>query len=746
MKRKGLKIIAKLLAGIMVCSSFSSVSFAKSSSWTHGWLRENNEWHYYEKDFENKVEPLRKNDFAISPTDTEEVFTMYYLNDQGTITEEEGGSVAEGPDGKKYKLTAGGAVKGGQLGSYYDGGTERHIWFTEPASGKLAVDKWWRIEDEDELHWFYFQQDKDSKKGIGYAYSDTTEKIGNMWYHFDEKGHMTAGDFVPVFSSDGEEYKAYAQIRGDFAENKWLCIDGQWYYFKNKMITGWKSSMPVALTGTAEVDGKTYEFDAEGCLISGQSPYGMVDSCEIIAAKDQVYVGDKLTVNVEIKVASSSNAVVATMSNAEKKAVVDGDAYDAYIQYTAPGISSYSKLEMESDQLRWTFTPSMEGDARIALYIDGEVSNTLEISCEINPNKQETPSYMRNVFSNIMSSELPGEEVVNQLTEKYQELDPATVLKLRDDDNILQDLEMFEKIYSSGQGMGRYSKNFQDVEGLIDTKKISVVGAYLNADTNSAEGVTFSMKRDTTPNMQGIKENRKMPFDISLTGGNVDSSSLKIPVTVTMPIPKGMSQKGLKLYHIHDGVTSELPLSQTQLAKGNARFTVDSMSTFVFANDTTNDVTDDNSHSGSGGGSSSGSSNHIKTSEQNSKIQETPGEWKQTAEGWQFLKADGTLFRSTWIYVKGRWYWLEPDGIMASGWKELNGKKYYLMPSTGEMAVGWVKDGQNWYYTGIDGAMQTGWIETEGKWYYLDHDGHMLSSTTTPDNYRVDESGAWIQN
>lgn len=30
--------------------------------------------------------------------------------------------------------------------------------------------------------------------------------------------------------------------------------------------------------------------------------------------------------------------------------------------------------------------------------------------------------------------------------------------------------------------------------------------------------------------------------------------------------------------------------------------------------------------------------------------------------------------------------------------------------------------------------------------YYFDKDGYMLSSTTTPDGYKVDGSGAWVEN
>ena len=50
-----------------------------------------------------------------------------------------------------------------------------------------------------------------------------------------------------------------------------------------------------------------------------------------------------------------------------------------------------------------------------------------------------------------------------------------------------------------------------------------------------------------------------------------------------------------------------------------------------------------------------------------------------------------------------------------------------------------------WYYCGADGAFKTGWIEVSGKYYYLYEDGHCAMGEVTPDGYRVDENGAWYE-
>ena len=68
---------------------------------------------------------------------------------------------------------------------------------------------------------------------------------------------------------------------------------------------------------------------------------------------------------------------------------------------------------------------------------------------------------------------------------------------------------------------------------------------------------------------------------------------------------------------------------------------------------------------------------------------------------------------------------MDSEAAMKTGWQELNGV---------------------WYYFNTDGDMATGWIQpTPGKWYYLNGDGSLAMNTTVDGNYKVNETGLWIQ-
>lgn len=149
------------------------------------------------------------------------------------------------------------------------------------------------------------------------------------------------------------------------------------------------------------------------------------------------------------------------------------------------------------------------------------------------------------------------------------------------------------------------------------------------------------------------------------------------------------------------------------------------------------------SNSGSGssnsGSSSSGGSSDDNSESYTSRGTKDAAHWTWNSKGWRFRNADAT-------YVKDRWIELS--------WNEKSA--WYRFNEQGYMITGWFKDGDgNWYFMndradGTQGAMVTGWRQIAGKWYYFrvtagGPKGSLVMNATTPDGYKVDENGAWIQ-
>ena len=118
---------------------------------------------------------------------------------------------------------------------------------------------------------------------------------------------------------------------------------------------------------------------------------------------------------------------------------------------------------------------------------------------------------------------------------------------------------------------------------------------------------------------------------------------------------------------------------------------------------------------------------------------------KNAWQGSYYLKADGKMAQSEWIYddYYQAWYYLKSDGSYAySAWQG----NYYLK-SDGKMAKGeWVYDSsyQAWYYLKSDGSYaRNAW---QGN-YYLKSDGKMaVNEWVDGGRYYVDTTGLWKAN
>lgn len=91
-----------------------------------------------------------------------------------------------------------------------------------------------------------------------------------------------------------------------------------------------------------------------------------------------------------------------------------------------------------------------------------------------------------------------------------------------------------------------------------------------------------------------------------------------------------------------------------------------------------------------------------------------------------------TLVGTTIIPANAEWkkdntgWWNAEGNSYSTGWRLVDSKWYYFNPQTGYMQTGWFKD-------------------TDGKYYYLQNDGSMAVNITTPDGYKIDDKGIWIQ-
>ena len=146
--------------------------------------------------------------------------------------------------------------------------------------------------------------------------------------------------------------------------------------------------------------------------------------------------------------------------------------------------------------------------------------------------------------------------------------------------------------------------------------------------------------------------------------------------------------------------------------------------------------------SGSSGGSSSGGGGGSSRSVIGSAMSpnfDSAGTWIKDSTGWWYQNKDGSYPAACWQLLTyngtSEWYHFDEKGYMQTGWfTDTDGNRYYLHA---------VSDGTR-------GRMYTGWNLIDGVWYYFNPTsdgtkGALFMNRQTPDGYRVDASGAWVE-
>lgn len=101
--------------------------------------------------------------------------------------------------------------------------------------------------------------------------------------------------------------------------------------------------------------------------------------------------------------------------------------------------------------------------------------------------------------------------------------------------------------------------------------------------------------------------------------------------------------------------------------------------------------------------------------------------WNNGTKGWWYCTniAKEFYYKDTWKLINGTWFSFNSEGYAKCNQWELYKDKWYYLTSDCSMA-------------------SNRWLWIDGESYYFYSDGSMACNTTTPDGYRVDDTGAWI--
>lgn len=88
---------------------------------------------------------------------------------------------------------------------------------------------------------------------------------------------------------------------------------------------------------------------------------------------------------------------------------------------------------------------------------------------------------------------------------------------------------------------------------------------------------------------------------------------------------------------------------------------------------------------------------------------------------------------------------IDDKGTGTATWLKDSKGWWYCYPNRTYPKSTWLLIKNKWYYFNDEGYMYTGWTKYKEKWYYCGPDGDMWVNRTTPDGYKVDANGVWIQ-
>ena len=262
-----------------------------------GWLKENNQWRYYENN--QPVSNWKKiagvwyyfNQDGIMLSNI--IFNDYLLNSSGAMAENAWVKIADkwyyaNEDGKitrnTWKKIAGVWYRFDESGTMLSNTIYND--YLLKSSGAMAENAWLKLEDK----WYYATES-------GKIIRDKWEKISGTWYYFNKDGDMLSSQWKSKYylkdsgaMAENEwifdkKYNSWFYLKSDgaYAENQWqgayylksggYMAKNEWIFDKDYDAWYYLKEDGVYVTGTFKIKGKDYSFQSNGKWISDPSSY-----------------------------------------------------------------------------------------------------------------------------------------------------------------------------------------------------------------------------------------------------------------------------------------------------------------------------------------------------------------------------------------------------------------------------------------------------------------------------------------
>lgn len=293
------------------------------------------------------------------------------------------------------------------------------------------------------------------------------------------------------------------------------------------------------------------------------------------------------------------------------------------------GISTYSMYTSPGKFTEADFSGAISSNGPGQYYV---IIRALSDDIDVCANGDGTRS---GIYDTRTTAETVGSALQEVLSQAQQGGDAAAALKgltdkvklseiavaMQTDTNVLNQVKELEQIYTEQKGVTVAAPVVTEAAGaLLDASRVSIAGAGLNAADASAISLQVDVAKPE--NRVDVPSNRyagSVQLDISLKNGETSLHELKMPVTITMPVPDGLSARKLTIVHYsQDGQGEDVSFRDN--GDGTVTFTVTHFSTFLFGekksdggenngNNGSNGNNGNNGSNGNGGGNNQGTGN-----------------------------------------------------------------------------------------------------------------------------------------